>query len=100
MEAWYLAKNWDNEQHQSFYHHYRKAEPELQEKALLEQAALLAKHLDHNTLKAAESLLILWMSRHFNPQNAPTVYQLMQDICSRIGDHHRAQEFKLKLEKI
>ncbi len=97
---WYQNQNWDDELHQQFYKNYREADPILQEKALIEQAALLSKHLDNTTLKAAESLLILWMSRHFNNQNAAKVYALMQDICSRIGDHHRAQEFKLKLEKI
>lgn len=100
MSSWYQHQNWDETIHGEFYAAYREAEPQTQEKALIHQAELLSKHLDNGTLKAAESLLILWMSRHFNKANAAQVYELMQDICSRIGDHDRAREFKRKLEKL
>ena len=100
MAHWYQHQNWDDEIHRIFYQTYRDAPSEEQETALLTQAELLSKHLDNSTLKAAESLLILWMSSHFNSKNASRVYGLMQDICSRIGDHDRAKEFKRKLEKL
>ncbi|WP_421750403.1 hypothetical protein [Croceimicrobium sp.] len=100
MSNWYQHLNWDDEAHQDFYQHYRQAEAEKQELALLHQAELLSKHLDNTTLKAAESLLILWMSQHFNTENAARVYELMQAICTRIGDHDRAKDFKNKLDKI
>lgn len=94
--TWYQNQNWSDELHREFYERYKSAAPDLQEKALIEQATLLCKHLDNTTLKAAESLLILWISRHYNKANAAQVYELMQDICSRIGDHERAAEFKKK----
>lgn len=100
MEHWYSFKNWGDEEHQQFYQHYREADAETQEKAILHQASLLSKHLDNTTLKAAESLLILWLSKHFNPKKAAEVYQLMSTICSRIGDHHRAKEFQEKLKNL
>lgn len=100
MADWYQHQNWDDEIHLNFYQRYRAASAEEQELALITQAELLSKHLDNSTLKAAESLLILWMSSHFNSTNAAKVYELMQDICSRIGDHDRAREFKRKLEKL
>lgn len=98
--SWFQNPYWNDELHRAFYEHYKVADPELQERALIEQASLLSKHLDNTTLKAAESLLILWISRHYNKDNAPLVYSLMQDICTRIGDHDRAAEFKRKREQI
>ncbi len=98
MADWYQNKNWNDDLHRNFYEAYRNADPQTQENALIEQASLLSKHLDNTTLKAAESLLILWMSRHYNKQRAAEVYTLMQAICVRIGDHDRAQQFKAKLE--
>ena len=100
MSDWYQHLNWDDEAHQNFYQHYRKADHQEQELALLQQAEVLSKHLDNTTLKAAESLLILWMSQHFNQGNAAQVYELMQAICTRIGDHDRAKDFKEKLDTI
>ncbi len=93
---WYSNKNWDEQTHGEFYKNYREASPELQAKALIKQADLLSRHLDNSTLKAAESLLILWIKDHFNKEDASEVYSLMATICQRIGDHHRAQEFELK----
>jgi len=100
MTDWYQNQNWSDEIHNQFYAQYRQASPETQAAALIAQAELLSKHLDNSTLKAAESLLILWMSRHFEKDKSPVVYRLMQEICNRIGDHDRAKEFERKLEQI
>ncbi len=94
--TWYEHKHWNESKHREFYNAYRLAEPALQSKALIAQAVLLCKHLDETTLKAAESLLILWMRDHFNKKKAKKVYELLADICHRIGDHKRAQDFESK----
>jgi hypothetical protein len=98
--SWYLQTIWDEERHREFYEHYRNADALAQEKALISQAELLTKHLDEVTLKAAESLLILWMSNNFNSSSAPRVYGLLHDIYNRIGDHERAKEFAHKLKQL
>lgn len=98
--TWYQHKNWDEETHSNFYSNYRLAEKETQSIALIHQASLLCKHLDENTLKAGESLLILWMRDHFDKSKLVEVYSLMATICHRIGDHHRARDFEAKLKSI
>lgn len=100
MSDWYQHQNWDDQIHAEFYDAYRQASPAVRAIALVEQAELLSKHLDNTTLKAAESLLILWMSRHYSNADARKVYLLLKDICSRIGDHERSKEFQRKLENL
>lgn len=96
---WFQNKNWSDESHLEFYQNYRLADSETQAKALITQAELLCKHLDGNTLKAAESLLILWMKDHFDKETARKVYELMANICHRIGDHKRAHDFERKIKR-
>ena len=94
---WYQHKNWSDEAHLEFYQNYREADLETQSIALIEQARLLCKHLDQGTLKAGESLLILWMRDHYQKDQINEVNQMMATICHRIGDHERARDFEQKL---
>lgn len=98
--AWFHYKNWDEKSHRNFYQAYRSASKKVQAEALVKQAEILSLHLDETTLKAAESLLILWIKDHFSKEKAAVVYGLLSDICQRIGDHNRAKEFRIKKENL
>jgi hypothetical protein len=99
-ENWYQRSSWDDDAHIDFYKNYRLATKEIQEEAILTQAKLLANNLDETILKAAESLLLLWIADHFDKQKAKGVYELTIDVCKKMGDIERANQFENYLKSL
>jgi hypothetical protein len=97
---WYQRSTWDDKAHLDFYKNYRLATKEVQEKAILTQAKLLAYNLDETILKAAESLLLLWIADHFDKKKAKEVYELTIDVCKKMGDLERANQFENYLKNL
>lgn len=97
---WYQNEKWSDEIHKEFYQNYRQAEASTQAKALIKQAEILSENLDQHILKAAESLLLLWVSQHFSREGAPPVYRLIIKVSKRMGDVERATQFERYLNDL
>ncbi len=97
---WYNRSAWSDEAHIDFYKNYKLAPKEEQEKALIIQARLLSENKDATVLKAAESLLLLWIANHFDREKAKDVYQLTIKVCKSMGDIDRANQFESYLKSL
>lgn len=95
---WYKQEKWDEEAHQLFYAKYKTVDPEQQSMALITQAKILSNSHDNVVLKAAESLLLLWVSHHYDKKKVPEVYELIKDLCHKMGDLDRARHFESQLK--
>lgn len=98
--TWYQHQTWDEDIHREFYDTYKKADKETQAKALIEQADILSDSSNNNTLKAAESLLLLWVSEHYDKYKVADVYELIMKLCQNMGDQERARDFESKLKAL
>ncbi len=99
-ENWYQRSSWGDEAHIEFYQNYKAADKELQEKAIVTQAKLLSKNSDETVLKAAESLLLLWIANHFDRKKAKEIYELTIVVCKKMGDIERANQFESYLKSL
>lgn len=99
-DNWYKRSSWSDDAHLEFYSNYRKVSKEEQEKAILSQAKLLSTNKDATVLKAAESLLLLWIADHFDKKKAKEVYELTIEVCKRMGDIDRANQFEAYLKSL
>jgi len=99
-ENWYQRSTWNDDAHLDFYKNYKLASKEVQEKSLIIQAHLLSENLDETVLKAAESLLLLWIANHFDREKAKDVYQLTIKVCKKMGDIDRANQFESYLKSL
>ena len=78
---WFENTFWNDEVHELFYQEYRKASPALQETAIITQTKALIQSINHNALKAAESLLLLcWHAHHFNKAKQAEVEALTERV--------------------
>lgn len=97
---WYENRSWNDEIHTQFYRDYRNADDSEKPIALVRQAELLSESLDQHILKAAESLLLLWVSQHFKKADAQPVYKLIIKVSKRMGDVDRATQFERYLNDL
>lgn len=100
MEDWYIQKDWDEEAHRRFYDQYAKASPEKKAKALLSQASILSESEDQMHLKAAESLLLLWMAKHFTESASQHVFELIAEVSRKLGNYHQQEQFLQKIRNL
>ena len=99
-ENWYQRSSWGDDAHIEFYRNYKAADKLLQEKAIITQAKLLSKNSDETVLKAAESLLLLWIADHFDRKKAHEIYELTIVVCKKMGDIDRANQFESYLKSL
>lgn len=97
---WYEKKHWDDEAHRTFYEKYKTASPKEQATALIIQARILSHSENNEVLKAAESLLLLWVSSHYEKEKIAEVYELIKDLCHKMGDQERARIFESQLRAL
>ena len=89
--AWYLNKEWNDTIHSEFYAHYKKASAEEQGLALVQQAKILIESAQQHELKAAESLLLLWNSRHYKAEQEENVKALINTLSGKLHNLESAQ---------
>lgn len=97
---WYEHPYWDEETHREFFAQYRKAPPEVKGIGLIKQAEMLSDHLQDEVLKAAESLLTLWITKHFQEEQKIRVYQCLTKVYRRLGNKERAAYFNEELKTL
>lgn len=83
-DAWCQHELWTEEAHRDFYDHYHRMSRAEQERGLLKQAHLWCLQESQVSLKAAESLMILWFTQHGDSQDAEEAQNLIEYINKRL----------------
>lgn len=91
---WFSFPHWNDHRHKCFYDHYRQADAKTQALALLTQAKLLIEGGKEIDLRAAESLLLQWLTDHLQSDKVKMVYLLLARVNQSLGDGSRASEFR------